>query len=147
LQPILTTTGNQSENSEVIIKFYTRNLEDQTEPFFAFVKECLGNVKQIVQDTFDNPTEVQKKITEKQIKAPISATPSNEGESIQFPPISLPTSEIPPDMQSRSRFSFKVLGECPVMLVLLFQMYKKTYAAHVQDIVPLFMDVRIPYLP
>jgi len=95
---------------------------------------------------FDEPVNLSNDVKMEGHESSGSDALSIESDPGDFLPSTGPSkAEIPPEQQSRSRFSFKVLGECPVMLVLLFQMYKKTYTAHVHQIVPLFMDVIIRF--
>ena len=41
----------------------------------------------------------------------------------------------------RSLYSFKVLTECPIIIVLLFQLYRSSNESHVEPFVPLVFKV------
>jgi hypothetical protein len=48
---------------------------------------------------------------------------------------------------ARSRHSFKVLAECPLIVMLLYQTYKSSLAGAINDLVPVMMQsltVRAP---
>jgi transformation/transcription domain-associated protein len=46
---------------------------------------------------------------------------------------------------ARSLYSFKVLKECPIILVLLLQIHRKFLNETVGDLVPLIVQVRLTW--
>jgi transformation/transcription domain-associated protein len=51
--------------------------------------------------------------------------------------------ETPSKMLAKSLYSFKVLTECPIIVVLLFQSYRKFAADNIVKFVPLIIEVNI----
>ena len=49
--------------------------------------------------------------------------------------------ETPPKVLVKSMYSFKVLTECPIMVVLLFQSYQGYAAANIMKFIPLIFQV------
>ncbi|CAI2169805.1 6786_t:CDS:10 [Funneliformis geosporum] len=131
------------ENAVICLKIiielhrsYKLLLEDQVQPFLDIVKEMYVNMEQAVKDAFDSPGS--------------SATPgaSTPIQSIVLVPSSRPTSPVsdvttneaaPNKVLARSLHSFKVLTECPIIVVLLFQSYRKSVNTNIQNFVPLII--------
>ena len=55
-------------------------------------------------------------------------------------PVPLPMARIPPPGFIRSIDSFRVLTECPLIVMLLFQLYAKYIKQSVPVLVPVMMD-------
>lgn len=51
------------------------------------------------------------------------------------------TPEIPTKVLAKSMFSFKVLTECPIIVVLLFQSYRRSAADNIMKFIPLIFQV------
>lgn len=102
-------------------------LEDQVQPFLDIVQEIFQNMESTVKEAFDNPDQI--------------STPS----SVASPRPMSPAADIP-DAPSKilpkSMFSFKVLTECPIIVVLLFQSYRRSAADNIMKFVPLIFQVR-----
>ncbi|KAI9481535.1 MAG: hypothetical protein EXX96DRAFT_217391 [Benjaminiella poitrasii] len=100
-------------------------LEDQVQPFLDIVQEIFQNMEQTVKDAFDNPD---------QISTPLSAaSPRPMSPAAETPEV--PTKALP-----KSMFSFKVLTECPIIVVLLFQSYRRAAADNIMKFVPLIFQ-------
>lgn len=52
------------------------------------------------------------------------------------------TPETPTKVLAKSMFSFKVLTECPIIVVLLFQSYRRSAADNIMKFIPLIFQVR-----
>eukprot|EP00158_Paraphelidium_tribonemae_P010007 Partr_v1_DN29030_c0_g2_i1_m58788 putative Transformation transcription domain-associated protein len=96
-------------------------LEEHVQPFFDFFKGMLQIMGQ----------NVRKYVDESTVDMVIRDPNSN----------SLDSSENSGRATLRSINSFKVLSECPIILVLLFQIYKKFIAVNIPDLVPLIVQV------
>ncbi|KAG1145231.1 hypothetical protein G6F37_006937 [Rhizopus arrhizus] len=100
-------------------------LEDQVQPFLDIVQEIFQNMESTVKEAFDNPDQI--------------STPS----SVASPRPMSPAADIP-DAPSKilpkSMFSFKVLTECPIIVVLLFQSYRRSAADNIMKFVPLIFQ-------
>ncbi|OZJ06116.1 hypothetical protein BZG36_01053 [Bifiguratus adelaidae] len=103
-------------------------LEDQVQPFLDIVEEMYANMEQTVRDTFDVPG------------TPISAvTPGPPSLTAASPrPMSPATEygETAPKVLAKSMSSFKVLTECPIIVVLLFQSHRKFANENLAKFVP-----------
>ena len=52
------------------------------------------------------------------------------------------TPEVPTKVLAKSMFSFKVLTECPIIVVLLFQSYRRSATDNIMKFIPLIFQVR-----
>lgn len=52
------------------------------------------------------------------------------------------TPETPTKVLAKSMFSFKVLTECPIIVVLLFQSYRRSAAENIMKFIPLIFQVQ-----
>ncbi|KAJ3211873.1 hypothetical protein HDU67_004198 [Dinochytrium kinnereticum] len=124
--------NDNEENAVICLKIinelyknYHAIVEDHVQPFLDIVKEMYGNMAQAVEDTFNNP--VAGSATSSQ---PVSPAVDSSDES-QRP-------------LAQSRYSFKVLTECPIIIALLFSLFKNTNRlvnGNVPQFVPLIMSV------
>ncbi|KAI8605964.1 hypothetical protein EDD21DRAFT_315697 [Dissophora ornata] len=109
---------------------YKQILESQVQPFIDIVQEMYRNMEQTVKDNFDNPS------------TPASQTPGGPLAIFSPRPVS-PASE-PSDQPSkilpRSLFSFKVLTECPIIVVLLFQTHRQFVNPNIATFIPLIIQ-------
>ncbi|CAO3646013.1 unnamed protein product [Mucor fragilis] len=108
-------------------------LEDQVQPFLDIVQEIFRNMEQTVQDVFDAPS------------TPIgSATPGTNSLLATSPRPNSPAAAELPESPSKplpkSMFSFKVLTECPIIVVLLFQSHRRFATENIMKFVPLIFQ-------
>ncbi|KAI8370186.1 hypothetical protein EDC96DRAFT_563874 [Choanephora cucurbitarum] len=108
-------------------------LEDQVQPFLDIVQEIFKNMEQTVKDVFDAPS------------TPIgSATPGINPLLATSPrpnsPAAAELPESPSKPLSKSMFSFKVLTECPIIVVLLFQTHRRYATENIMKFVPLIFQ-------
>lgn len=126
----------------------TKALVDRTQPFLDLIQEMFESMEQAVQDTFDNPTPAPA-------TQGIPSTPSNHQYS-QSPRPGSPatalttnsTGDIGSEQQQarmllKGMQSFKVLSECPIIVVSIFQAYRSCVNKNVKLFVPLIKSVLI----
>ncbi|KAI9104837.1 hypothetical protein DFS34DRAFT_691063 [Phlyctochytrium arcticum] len=106
-------------------KAYKAALEEWVQPFFEIVQEMYQNMEEAVKDVFDESSTATI-IAPQAVPAPDSPAPSEGG-------------EMAARTLQRSLFSFKVLTECPIIIALLFQLYRKYVNANVPVFVPLII--------
>ncbi|KAF9581361.1 hypothetical protein BGW38_001654, partial [Lunasporangiospora selenospora] len=110
---------------------YKQILESQVQPFMDIVKEMYGNMEQTVKDHFDNPG------------TPVGATPGGPAALTSPRPVSPAAdgTDQPSKVLAKSLFSFKVLTECPIIVVLLFQTHRQYVNPNVHLFVPLIIHM------
>ncbi|KAF2790408.1 hypothetical protein K505DRAFT_251218 [Melanomma pulvis-pyrius CBS 109.77] len=124
----------------------TKALADRVQPFLDLIQEMFETMDQAVQNTFDNPA-----------PAPaipgVPSTPNNHQYSQSPRPASPatglttgPTGDIGSEQQQarmllKGMQSFKVLAECPIIVVSLFQAYRNCVNKNVKLFVPLIKNV------
>ncbi|KAF9357807.1 hypothetical protein BGX26_003026, partial [Mortierella sp. AD094] len=109
---------------------YKQILESQVQPFIDIVQEMYRNMEQTVKDNFDNPG------------TPLGQTPGGPSALTSPRPVS-PASELadqPSKILAKSLFSFKVLTECPIIVVLLFQTHRQFVNPNIATFIPLIIQ-------
>ncbi|KAI7852465.1 hypothetical protein BDC45DRAFT_550494 [Circinella umbellata] len=127
------------ENAVVCVKIiidlhrsFRHVLEDQVQPFLDIVQEIYQNMEQTVKDAFDSPT--------------TPAGPVTPGPHPLLAPSPRPmspaadTPETPSKVLPKGLFSFKVLTECPIIVVLLFQSHRRYAGENIMKFVPLIFQ-------
>ncbi|CAG8494971.1 1279_t:CDS:10 [Ambispora gerdemannii] len=109
-------------------KHYKAILEDQVQPFLNIVQEMYRNMEQTVRETFDTPTPYNVPQHVPQSPRPTSPAYDNTSEST------------PVKTLAKSLYSFKVLTECPIIVVLLFQSHRQFVNTNIKNIVPLIIQ-------
>lgn len=116
---------------------YKQMLQDQVQPFLDIVQDMYRNMEQTVKDAFDMPATTPT-------PTPNAAPTPNPLSSFQSPrpmsPASDVTSDSPAKTLAKSLHSFKVLTECPIIVVLLFQSHRQFVNTNIQTFVPLIVD-------
>jgi transformation/transcription domain-associated protein len=124
----------------------TKALADRVQPFLDLIQEMFDSMEQAVQDTFDNPAPAPA------IQG-IPSTPNNPQYSQSPRPGSPATSlsagstgDLGSEQQQarmllKGMQSFKVLAECPIIVVSLFQAYRNCVNKNVKLFVPLIKNV------
>ena len=137
------------ENGIVIVKTisdflrqHTKTLESKAQPFLDLIQEMFQIMEQTVKDTFDTPAASTG-------PSAVPATPQHAQYS-QSPrpgsPVSTSSSDIGTEQQQtkqlqKSTHSFKVLSECPIIVVSMFQSYRTVTQKNVKLFVPLIKNV------
>nr|CAG8553245.1 5905_t:CDS:10 [Entrophospora candida] len=113
-------------------------LEDQVQPFLDIVKEMYANMEKAVRDAFDTPGTA--------VATPSASTPVQS--SMPIPPSPRPSSPVsdvttnestPNKVLADSLHSFKVLTECPIIVVLIFQSHRNVVNENIQSFLPLII--------
>ncbi|XHF99356.1 hypothetical protein AWENTII_002862 [Aspergillus wentii] len=112
----------------------------RVQPFLELIQEMFQTMEQVVRDTFDTPSQ-----------ATPSGMPSTPAaiQNFQSPRPSSPAtsvSDLGPDQQSsnillKGMQSFKVLAECPIIVVSIFQTHRTSVSANVKLFVPLIKSI------
>lgn len=109
----------------------------KVQPFLDLIQEMFETMEQVVKDTFDSPAQGS------------GSTPGNS-QSLQYPrpgsPSASVNSELGIEQQTarpllKGMQSFKVLAECPIIVVSLFQAHRNCVHANVKKFVPLIKGV------
>ncbi|KAG0164843.1 hypothetical protein DFQ30_009322 [Apophysomyces sp. BC1015] len=107
-------------------------LEDQVQPFLDIVQEIFRNMEQTVKDAFDTPSTPAGSATPG--PNPLLATSPRP----MSPAADLP--ETPSKVLLKSLYSFKVLTECPIIVVLLFQSHRRYATENIMKFIPLIFE-------
>ena len=117
----------------------TEATADRVQPFLDLIQEMFDTMEQVVKDTFEAPSQ----------GANSGSTP-NHNQIFQSPRPGSPTasaaSDLSIDQQTtrpllKGMQSFKVLAECPIIVVSLFQAHRNSVHANVKRFVPLIKAV------
>jgi transformation/transcription domain-associated protein len=121
-----------------IMRHQTKVLLEKVQPFLSLIQELFDQMESVVRDQLDNPT---------------SGVPSTPGSSQAYQNSPRPGSPVAsvtdlgadPQQQTRPLLkgmqSFKVLAECPIIVVSIFQVYRSTVGPNVKLFVPLIKSV------
>ncbi|KAI9495464.1 hypothetical protein BDB00DRAFT_870320 [Zychaea mexicana] len=127
------------ENAVVCVKIiidlhrsFRHVLEDQVQPFLDIVQEIYQNMEQTVKDAFDAPTTPAGAVTPGPHPL-LAASPRPMSPAADTP-------ETPSKVLPKGLFSFKVLTECPIIVVLLFQSHRKYAGENIMKFVPLIFQ-------
>ena len=140
---------NENEDNAVICMKTIMDLErrqvkatqNRVQPFLELIQEMFETMPQVVRDTFDTST---------QGSTPgMPSTPSTTSQNFQSPRPASPAtsvSDLAPDQQANQQLargmqSFKVLAECPIIVVSIFQIHRGPVSANVKIFVPLIKEI------
>lgn len=121
---------------------YQQQLAEQVQPFLNLIMDMFGQMPKAVKDTFDIPATT----------GATPAMPSTPGNTQQFQsprpssplgvggdPVADP--QQPAKMLTKGMQSFKVLAECPIIVVSLFQAHRNSVPKNVKLFVPLIKEM------
>ena len=120
-------------------RYQTEATADRVQPFMELIQEMFDSMEQVVKDTFEAPSQT----------ANSGSTPNNN-QIFQSPRPGSPTASIVSDLSVDQQItrpllkgmqSFKVLAECPIIVVCLFQAHRNSVHANVKRFVPLIKAV------
>jgi transformation/transcription domain-associated protein len=130
-----------------IMRYQTKVLmqpeNQRVQQFLSLIQEMFDLMPSMVRDQLDNPSPGQS-------QAVIPSTPGSTQTNFQSPRPGSPVASVPdlggdPAQQTRSLLkgmqSFKVLSECPIIVVSIFQTYRNSVGANVKRFVPLIKVV------
>lgn len=112
---------------------------EKVQPFLDLIQEMFESMEQVVKDTFDTPAQTTT-----------SGSTPNASQVFQSPRPASPSASAVADLgidQQTARpllkgmQSFKVLAECPIIVVSLFQAHRSSVPANVKKFVPLIKAV------
>ena len=130
-------------------KSYRPMLADHVRPFLDFVKSAYKTLPSNLQKNFQSfappPIIPSTKTENDSSSAPSGGSTTTADERVMPPPINTAPS---PNISARllthsvvkSSSSFRVLAECPLSVMLLFQLYPKFIKTYLQQLLPLMMD-------
>ncbi|KXS11669.1 hypothetical protein M427DRAFT_158085 [Gonapodya prolifera JEL478] len=126
-------------------KTYRQLLEEEVKPLMDIVHTMYENMVTAVNDTFDitwnaNSPDPPPQGTNPQNIASTSPGESEHAQSTAAQRISERDRD-KPNWLAHSLFSFKVLKECPINIVMLLQVYKKLTLSTIEQFVPLIINV------
>ncbi|WRT70688.1 uncharacterized protein IL334_007686 [Kwoniella shivajii] len=121
-------------------------MEPYIEPFLDLVKQMYSNTKAVVEKEFGPTGGVatvttkppNSAITNPAAPSPAPATPASDTSAQPAPPPQPSSSQHP--MLPHALHSPKVLTECPIAVVLIFQTYKQIMQTAMLDFYPLVID-------
>jgi transformation/transcription domain-associated protein len=120
-----------------IMRHQTKVLQDKVQPFLSLIQELFDQMESVVRDQLDNPTVVPS--------TPGSTQTYQNSPRPGSPVASVSDLGADPQQQTRPLLkgmqSFKVLAECPIIVVSIFQVYRNTVPPNVKLFVPLIKSV------
>jgi len=126
----------------------TKALADRVQPFLDLIQEMFETMEQAVHDTFDSSTSASASASQGVPSTPSthqysqSPRPSSPATALTSGPAGDVGSEHQQTrMLLKGMQSFKVLAECPIIVVSLFQAYRNCVNKNVKLFVPLIKNV------
>lgn len=147
---LMTLVRNENEENAVLCmktimdfqRTYHKSLGDHVQPFLNLIMDMFRQMTKAVEDTFGNDTPTTG------ATPAMPSTPSNQNFQSPKPnsplvPGSDPISESqqPAKTLTKGMQSFKVLAECPIIVVSLFQAHRNAVVRNVELFVPLIKDM------
>ena len=119
---------------------YQKILGDQVQPFLDLIMEMFVQMPKAVRDTFDIPAAgatpaLPSTPANMNVSSPKPMSPLMPGQD----PVN--DSQQPPKLLTKGMQSFKVLAECPIIVVSLFQAHRSSVHKNVTLFVPLIKDM------
>ncbi|ODA79755.1 hypothetical protein RJ55_05349 [Drechmeria coniospora] len=127
-----------------IMRHQHKVLQGKVQQFLTLIQELFEQMDQVVREQLDNATPA----VSSQAGAP--STPGSSQTNFQSPRPASPVASVSdlgvdPQQQNRPLLkgmqSFKVLSECPIIVVSIFQIYRATVTQNVKAFVPLIKNV------
>jgi transformation/transcription domain-associated protein len=125
-----------------IMRHETKACVDKVQPFLSLIQDLFDQMGEVVRDQLDN--------SEPGSHGPGGSTPGSTQTYQNSPRPGSPVatvSDLGADPQQQTRpllkgmASFKVLAECPIIVVSIFQVYRSSVATNVRLFVPLIKTV------
>ncbi|RDW62546.1 hypothetical protein BP5796_10848 [Coleophoma crateriformis] len=127
-----------------IMRHQTKVLADKVQPFLGLIQELFDQMPAVVKEQLDNQAPGSS-------SGAVPSTPGGTSQNFQNSPRPgspvASVSDLGADPQQQTRpllkgmQSFKVLAECPIIVVSIFQVYRNTVSANVKLFVPLIKSV------
>ncbi|EMR10214.1 hypothetical protein PNEG_01486 [Pneumocystis murina B123] len=109
---------------------FKQNLEEYVQPFLDFVLEIFKNMPQVVKESFPSVSSELSSPSYVNIKSSIPMSSVNHSET-----------ENSGTSLGRSKYSFKVLTECPIIVVLLFQSHKQIIPTNLPSFISAIIEM------
>ena len=113
---------------------------DQVQPFLDLIQEMFSTMDQVVKDTFDTVPPGGN--------AAHPSTPNATSQNFQSPRPGSPVTSVEPGADGqvnqhllKGMQSFKVLAECPIIVVSIFQAHRTSVSQNVKKFVPLIKSI------
>ena len=115
---------------------------EKVQPFLTLIQDLFDQMESVVRDQLDNP--------EPGAHGAVVSTPGNSQAFQNSPRPGSPVASVSdfgadPQQQTKSLLkgmaSFKVLAECPIIVVSIFQVYRNSVSTNVKLFVPLIKSV------
>ena len=101
----------------------------KVQPFLDLIQEMFEMMEKVVHDTFDNPATQNASTAPQTLQSPRPGSPATT--------VSEPGSEKREQATlAKGMQSFKVLSECPIIVVSIFQAHRSTVSVNVKKFVP-----------
>ncbi|KAL2849375.1 hypothetical protein BJX68DRAFT_267227 [Aspergillus pseudodeflectus] len=119
-----------------------RATASRVQPFLELIQEMFQTMEQVVRDTFDTPNQATP--------SGMPSTPGASAQTFQSPRPTSPAASVPDlvtDQQTsnnvllKGMHSFKVLAECPIIVVSIFQTHRNSVSNNVKLFVPLIKSI------
>jgi transformation/transcription domain-associated protein len=118
---------------------------DKVQPFLTLIQELFEQMEQVVHDQLDNPEPGAHGLG---VSTPGSSQTFQNSPRPGSPVASVSDLGADPQQQTRPLLrgmaSFKVLAECPIIVVSIFQVYRQSVSPNVKLFVPLIKSVLLP---
>lgn len=114
-----------------------KTTEPRVQPFLDLIQEMFNEMEQVVRDTFDTPA------------VAASSTPSQNSQALQSPKPGSPATVISDSGSekkdnaplAKGMQSFKVLAECPIIVVSIMQAHRQLVQGYVTNFVPSIKNI------
>uniref|UniRef100_A0A8H7K5E2 Uncharacterized protein n=1 Tax=Bionectria ochroleuca TaxID=29856 RepID=A0A8H7K5E2_BIOOC len=151
--------NDNEENATLCVKIISdimrhqhKVLQGKVQDFLTLIQELFEQMESVVREQLDNPTGPgsSQPVNSQLAAAAAPSTPGSTQTNFQSPRPGSPVAAVPdlgPDPQQQNRSllkgmrSFKVLSECPIIVVSIFQIYRNTVQQNVKAFVPLIKNV------
>ncbi|BFZ59893.1 transcription-associated protein 1 [Saitoella coloradoensis] len=123
---------------QTIIDFhrsYKQHLEDHVQSFLDTVQDMYRNMPQAVKDAFDSDGAAIGPATQSSVTATAQGSPMSPAS------VATESTEMPAKPLLKSMHSFKVLTECPIIVVSFFQSYRTSVNLNLPTMTPLIIDM------
>lgn len=128
-------------------RHHQRALADWVQPFLNFTQRLFENVDVVVRETFATSSQpgAQSTLASGSVNGQISQSPRAGSPAV-------PSTDSGPEHQQarpllKGMQSFKVLAECPIAVVSIFQVYRDVVPSNVKLFVPLIKGVLLTQAP
>ncbi|KAG5438769.1 hypothetical protein PCANB_002489 [Pneumocystis canis] len=129
---------DNEENAIICLKImidfhrnFKQNLEEYVQPFLDFVLEIFRNMSQVVKESFP--------VINSSISSPSSTNIKSSPEPLS--PTNQPETNTTSLPMRKSKYSFRVLTECPIIVVLLFQSHKQFISTNLSAFISAIIDM------